>query len=57
MLLDGVPVEKCGFDVIISVGKDYKETFPEQQLRKAKEAIEGHKPDRKFKDGVEIEKA
>jgi len=29
------------------------ETFPEQQHRKAKEAIEGHKPDRAFVDGVE----
>ena len=29
------------------------ETFPEQQLRKAKEKIEGYKPDRKFINGIE----
>ena len=29
------------------------ETFPEQQLRKAKEEIEGYKPDRKFINGIE----
>ena len=31
----------------------FGETFPEQQQRLAKEAIEGHKPDRVFEDGVE----
>lgn len=29
------------------------ETFPEQQKRKAEEAIEGYKPDRVFQDGAE----
>ena len=28
-------------------------TFPEQQLRKAKEKIVGYKPDRKFINGIE----
>lgn len=32
------------------------ETFPEQQHRFEKERIEGYKPDRVFKDGVEQSK-
>jgi len=35
------------------VGNLSSETFPEQQHRKAEEAIEGHKPDRAFQGGVE----
>ena len=42
-----------GLILIFMKSEEINETFPEQQLRKAKEKIEGYKPDRTFINGIE----
>ena len=45
---------ECRVARIELAGNLSSETFPEQAQREVKEAIEGHKPDRIFKDGIEL---